>query len=1756
MNTVLKRFLSVVTLVATIGALIISPTQAQTAPAVSVHNTLRQTFSPANGEDTRVEFLVLQESEVKAQISDARGSKIRDLELFNPPIEQPASKFTNSLTSPEQVLTTIWDGKDSSGDAQPNGDYLIEFTATNPATSESTTLASPVRINGSNSAAAPSVSINGLSATEFDPNAGQRIELKFEVNKDVDAEVRVEQNNSTFFSQGGISATKGANSFIWDGKNANGTIATDGNYTFVINVIDRQSQRASDSTNFAVQSTNQNVAPKLTNLSSTKNPFRPEIDTTTEFSFSTDQSISFDYSITGANGIGEVFSRRNIQAASGNVTFSWDGKNSAGNLVPKGDYTLEVIATNNTNQTSTIALAFDVERAAPTDPTVAVAVSQATFNPKGTAQEVSVDANHPGEFKYEITDANNNLYKDGTITFNNAGIQRFTWNGKNEKNNNADSPNGTYKVSGTFTSSLNNKQVSDSASFTLDDQSGPAGDPQITNVKTDPNPFDPKINQRAVTSFTVNKDLTIKTEILDSANKEVSSSTFNVSKGDQSVTWDGRLQNGQVAAEGQYKIRITATDNNNKSATFTATIEVKYTPAPTISGISVTENPFDTRTKAKTEFKFTLSADGKAVITIQGKDGNTIRTLNKDVKKGDKNNIEWDGKDSSGKTVADGTYTYKITVTDDQGRADSKTGTITVKQSKPLSEPTISALTVAPNPFDPRNRQTEVSFQIDQDAEITATVTGGIVNKTIYNNKTAKSGNIKFQWDGRHSDNSPVADGRYTVTIVARNQENRSTSATARIEVKKDATSASPTITNVKVAPNPFDPATQSRATINFDLNKAVTGDFELKNSQNQIIASTTNSSFSKGSTSINWDGRNTSNSIVDNGIYTFTITVKDSDNRTDRATGTIEVRRSDVTAGPRLTNVNTQPSTFDPARTSTNINFTTNVPTKVTIDVIQGSNSIIRRLASRRDFAAGNNSLNWDGRYNSGQFVPNGTYNVSITATDSQGRRATSTTSVTVNRNNGGGNSNSEITSFNVSPSSFDPNRNERATINYTIRTNGNIANVRTEIYDGSRRINTVDSHRAQSRSYSIFWDGRDDSRRIVRHGLYTVRTTLTDDRGTNIVRTGTIRVSSFIVGPGTIAPNITNVSASPRVFDPEKRETTRIEYRLNTRATVTVEIFDGNNLVETLRNRSSQAAGYHTVTWDGRDDANRNVRDRRYEYRIYAYNSEGSDRETGTVEVDSNNRNNRYYPEIEDLRASPRTFEAGRETTRISYRLTEDADVTVRIYDRNDRLIETLVNDRSQNRGSNSVRWNGEDRYNDDVRDGTYTVEVRAENRHGTDTEKLDIYVDEDNRRKDDNRPVISQVTVDPYRFDPRSESTKIEYHIDENAHVTVEILSRFERTPLRTIISSQYQTAGDHSVRWDGEDRYGREVAENTYRYIITARNSEGTDHHNGTVVVDEDADNRGNRGRYGSLRITSDNVTPSRFDPNKESAVIQYYIDESADVTVEILDGSRVIRTLTDNDDLRRGRHSIRWNGEDRYGREVNEGRYRYRIEARNRNGRDTAEGTIRVDYNARRGSNNNNDYYNCSEFEDVHSGGELCRSIKFGVDRGIFNRNDLFRPNSPIKRSEVTKFILEGFGINIMSSDGTNLGFTDLNGNQRKWYMPYIRTAQKLGIINGYPDGTFRPENGMSRAELLKVFLRSSGVPIPTCNKEPYADTPIDSATTWYIDYVCYSKDYDLMNGTRYGRFNPGEEISRGDVARLFYRFNLRGKYEKGLLEKR
>ena len=105
-------------------------------------------------------------------------------------------------------------------------------------------------------------------------------------------------------------------------------------------------------------------------------------------------------------------------------------------------------------------------------------------------------------------------------------------------------------------------------------------------------------------------------------------------------------------------------------------------------------------------------------------------------------------------------------------------------------------------------------------------------------------------------------------------------------------------------------------------------------------------------------------------------------------------------------------------------------------------------------------------------------------------------------------------------------------------------------------------------------------------------------------------------------------------------------------------------------------------------------------------------------------------------------------------------------------------------------------------------------------------------------------------------------------------------------------------------------------------------------------------------------------------------------------------------------------------------------------------------------------------------------------------------------------------------------------FADMNGH---WADKYAKVLTDKKIINGYEDGSFKPENNVSRAEITKMLVTAFNV--TGTNIVYFGDVAQGS---WYYDFVRRASAAGIINGYD-GNFNPDGSLSRQDASLMVFR---------------
>jgi len=153
----------------------------------------------------------------------------------------------------------------------------------------------------------------------------------------------------------------------------------------------------------------------------------------------------------------------------------------------------------------------------------------------------------------------------------------------------------------------------------------------------------------------------------------------------------------------------------------------------------------------------------------------------------------------------------------------------------------------------------------------------------------------------------------------------------------------------------------------------------------------------------------------------------------------------------------------------------------------------------------------------------------------------------------------------------------------------------------------------------------------------------------------------------------------------------------------------------------------------------------------------------------------------------------------------------------------------------------------------------------------------------------------------------------------------------------------------------------------------------------------------------------------------------------------------------------------------------------------------------------------------------------------------------FRPEGNITRAEMCTLLMKTKDQRLKTKD-LKAEFKDVS--EKHWAASYIAQAVAEGVMKGYPNGTFRPNGNITRAEGVAVIARYDELKVGLTRllEAPYPDLP---GRHWAALEVTAAKEAGFLKYLEGKNFEPNKNLTRAEVAEILYRT---GKIKQILLD--
>ncbi len=314
----------------------------------------------------------------------------------------------------------------------------------------------------------------------------------------------------------------------------------------------------------------------------------------------------------------------------------------------------------------------------------------------------------------------------------------------------------------------------------------------VQSHSANPSTFYPANSEKTVISYTLGKNVRNFRVTVSDQNYSMSRilrTSDSLSTGSYSTEWDGTF-NSSVAANGQYRYTLSADNESSVSGNLIVASNNNNYGLMNVSDVYADPVTFDPES-TNTYLNFTLNQSSYVTVTVRLRsDDSFVKTvLTNQYYNSGARSVGWNGTNSYGSVVDNGSYNFRVDVSNADYGSDTETASVTVERNGNNSGTlNISADGFSPNPFNPRNQSARITFSTNRYVTSTRVRIYNynsdylVRELSVYN---TGSNSYRADWDGRNSaTNDMVAEGNYTYKINVTDASGNTVERTGTVYVR------------------------------------------------------------------------------------------------------------------------------------------------------------------------------------------------------------------------------------------------------------------------------------------------------------------------------------------------------------------------------------------------------------------------------------------------------------------------------------------------------------------------------------------------------------------------------------------------------------------------------------------------------------------------------------------------------------------------------------------------------------------------------------------------------------------------------------------------------------------------------------------------------------------------------------------------------------------------------------------------------------
>ena len=159
--------------------------------------------------------------------------------------------------------------------------------------------------------------------------------------------------------------------------------------------------------------------------------------------------------------------------------------------------------------------------------------------------------------------------------------------------------------------------------------------------------------------------------------------------------------------------------------------------------------------------------------------------------------------------------------------------------------------------------------------------------------------------------------------------------------------------------------------------------------------------------------------------------------------------------------------------------------------------------------------------------------------------------------------------------------------------------------------------------------------------------------------------------------------------------------------------------------------------------------------------------------------------------------------------------------------------------------------------------------------------------------------------------------------------------------------------------------------------------------------------------------------------------------------------------------------------------------------------------------------------------------QVMQAAKSGLMNGYADGQ--FGKNDPITRGQMVQILYNYYG----EDSGTNSGFSDVPSSA--WYAKAVTWASKNGVVSGYSNGTFGPNNQLTREQMVTILYNVAGR--PATNTSALAQfNDRGQVAAYAVNGFSWAVSNKVVSGTSNTTLSPRGTATRAQVAVILIRY--------------